>query len=111
MVLWAGFVGAALASHEGQHFALDITAKMLPPKPRRAAEITCAVFAIAVSAVLLGASCVFIKDEIASRSTAFSIGDFAVRGWTVELAIPMGFALMLFHSLVGIFRPSDTPKS
>jgi len=75
MVLWAGFFGAALASYEGQHFALDITAKMLPPKPRRAAEIAGTVFAIVVSAVLLGASCVFINDENSTHGESVFVGN------------------------------------
>ena len=104
LVLWAGFLGAALASHEGQHFALDIMHRLLPDKSRRAVEISGAVFAALASGTLLAAACIFIKDEFSAGTAAFAIGNFNVRGWAVELAIPLGFALMLFHSLTGIFR-------
>ncbi|MFA5162446.1 MAG: TRAP transporter small permease [Elusimicrobiales bacterium] len=104
MVLWAGFTGAALASREGQHFALDIMHKMLPGKSRRAVELSGAVFAALACAALLAASCVFIRDEFSAGTTAFAAGSVNVPAWAAELAIPLGFGLMLLHSVAGIFR-------
>ncbi|MDD2772910.1 MAG: TRAP transporter small permease subunit [Elusimicrobiales bacterium] len=107
-VLWTGFFGAALAAHEGKHFALDAAQKLLPGKARRGAEIICALFTAAVCALLLAAGAAFIKDEMASGSAAFSVGNFAVASWWLELALPLGFLLILFHTLAGLLRAPQT---
>ncbi len=103
-VLWAGFFGAALASGEGRHFALDITQKMLPDKMRRPSAIAVTLFCSAICACLVYAGVLFIRDEIAADSVAFDIGSWQVKGWWLELILPLGFALILFHTLAGLAR-------
>ncbi|MCK7524997.1 MAG: TRAP transporter small permease [Ignavibacteriales bacterium] len=37
MVLWAGFVGGALASYEGRHISIDALTKFFPPRVKHGA--------------------------------------------------------------------------
>lgn len=107
-VMWAGFLGAALASYYGKHFALDAIVKFLPPGARKACETSVHVFTAAVCAFLASASLKFIKDEISSRSTAFDVGGISVPAAWLEIIIPAGFVLILFHTAMHIFR-KDIP--
>jgi TRAP-type C4-dicarboxylate transport system permease small subunit len=109
-VLWAGFLGAALAARESRHFALDIAHEMMPQWLRRPAAILGACFACVVCAFMVYAGISFIKDEIASGSAAFDIGSWSVKGWWLELILPVGFALILFHTAVGLLRPAKEVK-
>ena len=104
MVVWAGLTGAALAARYCRHFALEAFVKLAPRALHRPLEILAGFFAIAVSSLLFYAACKFIRDEFASGSVAFYINRLAVSaGWS-EIIIPASFALIAFHTLIGLFR-------
>lgn len=107
MVLWAGLTGSALAARYSHHFALEAFVKFAPKYLHRPLEIIAALFTAAASALLFYASYKFIKDEFAAGAVAFYIGHFGVKGGWAEIIIPASFALIGFHTLVGIFRPKD----
>ena len=107
MVLWAGLTGSALAARYSQHFALEAVLKFDPKNLHRPLEVLASLFTAAASALLFYASYKFIKDEFAAGAIAFYIGHFGVKGGWVEVIIPISFALIGFHTLVGIFRPKD----
>ena len=104
MVMWAGLTGAALAARYCRHFALEAFVKFAPRALRRPLEILAGLFAIAVSSLLFYAAYKFIKDEFAAGSVAFYINRLAVSaGWS-EIIMPAAFALIAFHTLIGLFR-------
>lgn len=107
MVLWAGLLGSALAARYSHHFALETFVKFAPKYLHRPLEVFAAVFTAAASALLFYASYKFIRDEFAAGAVAFYINHFAVKGGWVEIIIPVSFALIGLHTLVGIFRPKD----
>ncbi|MBP5286492.1 MAG: TRAP transporter small permease [Elusimicrobiales bacterium] len=106
-VLWAGFTGAALAARYSKHFALDLCSRFAPVKMRRHLEIFVALCTSAAAGFLFYAACRFIADEASSGAVAFYINHFAVKGCFAEFIIPVTFALVIFHCLLGIFRPED----
>lgn len=110
-VLWAGFAGAALAARHSSHFALDLCSRFAPEKMRRYLSIAVSLFAAAVAGMLLYASCKFIADEASSGSAAFYIGHFAVKGYIAEIILPIAFLLVMFHFIMGIFRPNTEKTS
>lgn len=107
MVLWAGLTGSALAARYSHHFALEAFVKFAPKTLHRPLEIFAAVFTTAASGLLFYASYKFIRDEFAAGSIAFYINHFGVKGGWAEMIIPVSFALIGFHTLIGIFRPKD----
>lgn len=107
-VLWAGFAGAALAARYSRHFALDLCSRFAPQKMRRSLQISVAAFAASAAGMLFYASCKFIADEFSSGSTAFYIGHFAVKGYIAEIIMPLAFFLVMFHFVMGIFRPGGS---
>jgi C4-dicarboxylate transporter DctQ subunit len=108
MVLWAGLTGAALAARYSHHFALEAFVKFAPKKLQRPLEICADCFMVVAAALLFHASWKFIRDEFASGSIAFYIGHFGVQGGWAEIIIPLSFALIGVHTIIGIFRPEDS---
>jgi len=108
MVLWAGLTGSALAARYSHHFALEAFVKFAPKYLHRPLDIFAALFTATASALLFYASYKFIRDEFAADSVAFYIGRLGIHGGWAELIIPISFALIGLHTLIGIFRPKDS---
>ncbi len=94
LVLWVGFLGAAIAAADEKHFAWEAAAERGGPKLKAAAQAAAAI----VSAFLVAASVSFFKDEYAAGQTLFRIGSVAVPSWLFALAVPVGFGLVLIHA-------------
>lgn len=107
MVLWAGLIGSALAARYSHHFALEAFVKFAPKYLHRPLEVFAALFTAAASALLFYASYKFIRDEFAAGAVAFYIERLRVMAGWAELIIPVSFALIGLHTLIGIFRPKD----
>lgn len=100
LVLWLGFLGAALATFERRQFAMDALVRKLRPGPRRRVHAGVHAVSALVAACLLWASVKFLKEEFASPSPLFTAGGVAVPAWTIELILPVGFLLLLFHTSI-----------
>lgn len=96
MVLWLGFIGGSLATHEGRHIAIDAVGKLLPPK--KAAALRSATFfaAAGVTSVMVYAAIQFLRSEIDSGSKIFG----EVPSWPVQAIIPVCFVTITFHFVV-----------
>lgn len=110
MVLWAGLLGAALAARYSHHFALEAFVKFAPKKLHRPLETVADLFMVGAAGLLFHASWKFIRDEFAAGAVAFYIGHFSVKGGWAEIIIPVSFALIGLHALLGIFRPDDAAE-
>ena len=107
MVLWSGLTGSALAARYSHHFALETFLKFVPRRLHRPLEAFADLLTAAASGILFYAAWKFIRDEFAAGAIAFYIDRFGVKGGWVEMIIPISFALIGIHTLVGIFRPED----
>ena len=104
MAVWAGLAGAALAARYCRHFALEAFVKSAPRAWHRPLEILAGVFTVAASSLLFYAAYKFIKDEFAADSVAFYINRLPIAAGWAEIIIPAVFALIAFHTLIGLFR-------
>lgn len=96
LVLWVGFLGAALAAADEKHFAWEAAAQ----KGGRVGDLMrvgANAVAVVVTALLVRASWSFFLDERSAAQTLFTIGNVAVPEWLFALAIPVGFALVGIH--------------
>lgn len=109
-VLWAGFLGAALAMAHRKHFALDVLTKNLKPRLNRAAGIVSGIFIFSICVILMTAAVKFLKMETAFETKLFSIGSWQVPSVYMEFMIPLGFGLIIFHSLIGFFKSPHPPS-
>lgn len=96
LVLWAGFMGASLAVHQGRYINIDAFTRLLNEKQKRVARVFIYLFSI-VSCWFLGwASVGFVQMEMES-GTMSSLG---LENWIVVLVIPITFFFLSFRFLL-----------
>jgi TRAP-type C4-dicarboxylate transport system permease small subunit len=94
LVLWVGFLGAALAAADEKHFAWEAASHRGGPRAKAAAHAAAAV----IAAVLAGVSVTFFADDFRHSRALMTIGQTPIPGWIFALAIPVGFSLVAAHS-------------
>jgi TRAP-type C4-dicarboxylate transport system permease small subunit len=100
LVLWIGFLGAAAASAQDRHFAMDAAERVFSGRAKAAAQLACALFIAAVCILLAQASRAFLADERAAANILFSIGETHVQAWPFQTILPAGFFLLALHHLI-----------
>ena len=96
LVLWAGFMGAALATSEERHISIDALTKFFSPRVKHLAQIGTSLFAVVVCYYLGAASWTFLVAEKASGSEIA----LSIPTWVALLVIPIGYNLLLVHFFV-----------
>lgn len=96
LVLWVGFLGAALAAADEKHFAWEAAAQRGGPLAKAAAHAAAAV----IAGVLAYVSIAFFTDDFRHSRALITIGHTPIPGWIFALAIPVGFSLVALHSLL-----------
>ena len=90
LVLWVGFLGAAIAAREGKLLSLA-TGTLVPDGwPRRVTSVAAAALGAAVSTILALAAVEFVRSEYETAS-AFGAG---IPTWMADLVLPVGFTLI-----------------
>ncbi len=100
LVLWVGFLGAALATKLEQLLTIEVLTKYLPERVRHLSSLIVKGFAIAICWFLLCAAVGFLKEE---RSTRESFLNLFPAWWTLAI-IPAAFVLIPFHLLFGMAK-------
>lgn len=108
LVLWTGFLGAALAAKSEKHFAWEAGHLGAPERLKPWLRLVSSLCGAAVCALLLRASWVYFLDDRASGSVLMTIGSVSVPSYFAAAAIPAGFALVLIHLL---FKAADAAGS
>ncbi len=110
LVLWAGLMGALVATRENKQISIDVLTRILPPKLKTVSNIITRSFAATVSAIIAWHSFRFLFDEWQSGATAFA----SVPAWIPESIIPFGFsviALRYFFQVVTSLKQLFTGES
>ena len=93
LLLWLGFLGAAIATSENRHINIDVVRRFLSKRMRSAVEVLTDSFAAVICFFLARASWTFVQGEIADRRLLF--GD--IPSWYAQVIIPVGFGLLVVH--------------
>jgi len=96
LVLWIGFLGAALATSGERHLNIDALTRYLPEQLKGAVAAIANIFAAFVCFLLFRASLTFIEFEIANKNNVFG----EIPSWFAQIIIPVGFALLTFHFII-----------
>jgi TRAP-type C4-dicarboxylate transport system permease small subunit len=110
LVLWTALIGATLASRSGEHIAMDLAGRYLPPRGQRAARFVTDLFAAVICAVVAWYCAAFAQSEVASGSTVY--GD--VPSWPGTVILPVAFAVIAMRygaSAVMALVPDDGSAS
>ena len=100
LVLWVGLLGAVVASRTENHITIDILSRYLAPRRRIAARLVTDLFTVVVCAVVSWHAATLVRMDREAAVEAFS----GVPAWTVELIIPVGFAIMALRYLESFLR-------
>jgi TRAP-type C4-dicarboxylate transport system permease small subunit len=94
LVLWVGFIGAALATREGKQINIDVVSRWMPPRGKGFIEAIIDLFSSFICALLTFAAIKFIKNEVQMGNVAFP----GVPSWIAEIILPITFGLMTLRS-------------
>lgn len=100
LVLWVGFLGAAVATEEGQHINIDALTRFIAPRWKSAVMAFINLFGTVISSLLFYAAVKFVVMEKASGMTIF----LDVPAWIGELVIPVAFFLVAFRLLIRVLE-------
>lgn len=90
LVVWVGFVGAAIATKEGKHITIDVLSRWITGAGRSTIQTISHLSSAAICGLLTWAGIKFIWFEAQMGGTAF----FKLPVWVPELIIPVTFGLM-----------------
>ena len=104
LVMWTGFLGAALAARAEKHFAWEAANLGAAEKWKAPLRLLSSSAGGAVTALLLRAAWRYAADERAAASVLTTIGPARIPAWIAAAGIPAGFTLILAHLL---FKTAD----
>ncbi len=94
-------IGAAFASHHASHLSMDIMSRWLKPRTRLAAQVVLGMFTI-FAALMLGMSGDRLRTQVASEG-----GSHTIPPDLIAALIPIGAALITFHTLMRVLIDAD----
>jgi len=90
LVLWVGFIGAAIATREGKHISIDVVSQWVPGRGKIVIEGIIHVSSFIICGLLTFAAVKFIRNEALMGNSTF----LGIRAWVPELILPITFGLM-----------------
>jgi len=100
LVLWSGFLGAAMATSQGKHIALDIITFLVPKSMHPWLHVVTDLFSAIVAGFLTWAAFLFIRSEIEFGSAAL----LSVPSWIWNLIFPIAFALIALRFFMAAWK-------
>lgn len=100
LVLWLTFLGASLITSDNKHIKIDILTELLPLKLRSIRELILSLTCVIICALMLKASIGYIEMERTFGDTVF----LNIPAWIGQIILPIGFFLILFHTLIRSFE-------
>jgi C4-dicarboxylate transporter DctQ subunit len=90
LVLWVGFVGAAIATREGKHITIDVLPQWVPRQIKAIIGIIIQLFAALICGLLTFAAVKFVRNEALMGSITF----VGIPAWVPQLVLPITFGIM-----------------
>lgn len=95
-VLWAGFLGGAMATSADRHISIDALTRFLSPRIKAGIHVVTNLFAAIACSYLAQAALVFLLSEKGAGSTTV----LEIPVWLAGSIVPAGYALMVLHFTV-----------
>jgi TRAP-type C4-dicarboxylate transport system permease small subunit len=104
LVLWIGFIGAALATREGKHININVVSQWVPNLGKVYIEFLTQLFSFVICGLLTLAALKFIKNEAQMGNVAF----LDIPAWIPEIILPIIFGLMTLQFGFRSFKSIST---
>ena len=101
MVLWAGLLGAVVATKMDKHISLDLASHLLPKGIFRWLRVVRHIFAAGVCLVLAWVAADFVRQEAAQGNGQEMAG---LASWQLNLIFPIAFGGIALRFLLGSVR-------
>ena len=105
LVLWSGLLGAAVATRQGMHIAIDIASHLIPERVFAWLVLVIDLFSTAVCGVLTYAAVLFVQGEKEFSGGRLLLG---LPSWVLNLIFPIAFGLITLRFL---FMAMETVRS
>jgi TRAP-type C4-dicarboxylate transport system permease small subunit len=91
LVLWIGFLGAAIATRSSSHVKIDVLSRLLPDFWRRVSGAATNLFSFAVCGILTWASAafVYIEYQVHGHSQFLNLPI-----WVLQMILPAGYLVI-----------------
>ncbi len=99
LVLWTGFLGAAMATSQGKHIAMDVIGFLIPESLQAWLRITTNLFSAVVAGFLTWSAYLFIQSEMQFGSSRL----LDTPSWIWNLIFPIAFALISLRFLMAVW--------
>ena len=90
LVLWVGFVGAAIATREGRHINIDVLPRWVPQQGKTIIGVIVQLFSAFVCGLLTFAAVKFVRNEALMGSFTF----LGIPAWVPQMILPITFGIM-----------------
>jgi len=90
LVIWVGFIGAAIATKEGKHITIEIVSHWLSGQANRYLQSASHLFSAIVCGLLTWAALKFVRVEALMGGSAI----FDLPVWVPQVIIPVAFGIM-----------------
>jgi TRAP-type C4-dicarboxylate transport system permease small subunit len=90
LVLWSGFLGAAIACRLDKHIRIDALLRLCPARWTLLMEAVGNLFSSSICALLVWTSIRFVLDEKAYAAVSFG----NIPTWVLQLIFPLAFTIM-----------------
>ena len=90
LVLWVGFVGAAIATKEGRHITIDVLPQWVPQQGKVIIGGIIQLFAAFICGLLTFAAVKFVRNEALLGSITF----LGIPAWVPQMILPVTFGIM-----------------
>lgn len=90
LVIWVGFIGAAIATKEGKHITIEIGSYWLSGQANRYVQSASHLFSALVCGLLTWAALKFVRVEALMGGPAI----FDLPAWAPQVIIPVAFGIM-----------------
>ena len=110
ILLWLGFLGAAIATSEHRHINIDALRRFLKPRVRSVVDMITDLFAAFICFLLAQSSWTFVMMEKEDGRMMFE----GIPSWWVEFILPAGFGLLIVHFVIRALlrtQPADTREA
>jgi TRAP-type C4-dicarboxylate transport system permease small subunit len=104
IVMWTGFLGAALAAQHEKNFAWETAHFGAPPRLRPWLRLLAQLSGAVVAVLLAMAAWRYTGDSRSAGDVLLTVGRVSVPAWIAAAGIPAGFALVAAHML---FKAAD----
>jgi TRAP-type C4-dicarboxylate transport system permease small subunit len=107
LVLWVGFIGAALAVRQERHITIEVFSLLKPGKSSRLLSALPLLASTLVCAGMTYAAVKFVRDEAQMGNSVF----LGLPAWVPELIIPIAFGVMTLRFLLRLASSARGPAA